>query len=1493
MDVKVKLKPIFSKAVITLCGLLFSVLSHGQPVSASDFTLVPPLISNSTDPFVLISLSVELTQQAEAFTGAEQVYEGGTVCPGRRSGVSVCYTRDEEYIGYFDANKCYEYVTSFGSVLTGGMPNYGSANIRQLETGPDLSTNRTTDYFRPVGAATVHECSGNQFSGNFMNWATMTALDEFRYAMTGGARLVDTVGASAQTLLTRTYRDGSWGFVNKAISSGGIMSGAVNFINSPSRVTPFNISSIYIENDNGNNGNRVTFIDSGNNRIAELSVIVDVCNDSVGAGGIEENCVPYTDGSNTWYKPEGVLQENALNMRYALTSYSAHNDNRRNGGVLRANAKYIGYVRPLREGGIEVNPNAEINEFGQMVFHPDLTTLTDNGESLSGVNNSGVLNYINSFGLGPDGYKSYDPVSELYYEGLRYMMGLGPTPEYSGANGSISALTDNQKDNFPVITQVWDDPVLDACQSNFIVNVGDQFAWADGDLPGSSLPSVWGQPSGQATGGSDVGFNVSSFTNIVGTMEGMGGDLGNRWSSEGRRNTYYMAGMAYWARTQDVRNGQGGATDFDGDQNIKTFFVDTQEYSPFPPQREDNPFWLSAKYGSFDTDDGLDLDPNTDAVSITVPATGITCDSADSWDADSDCVPDGYTLASQPANLLSGLREAFNEIAERVNAGSAAGVVSNTSSGQGLVVQGLFKPKHTQDNNVVHWVGLLRALLIDEYDNYREDTNSDGQISNVDRVITFQIDTETDTATVSRHITSNGGATVGAPIETGINIEELDAVWDARDQLASLTDVTTQRSYGSVVGGTSGRAIYTSIDSDGDGITLDADVISFDSVNFPAISTDSDDRFRYLGLDSSSPDISASNIVNYIRGEEIAGFRSRTIDYDGDGDDEVWRLGDIITSSPIVVGAPKNDQRYDLLQGDDSYQEFHQRYRDRRQMVYVGANDGMLHAFNAGFFRRSNNTFVEQLDGEVAHPLGAELWAYVPFNALPHLRWLTELDYPHVYYVDGIPQTFDVNIFPDSTRHPNGWGTILVVGMRFGGGEIQLDPDSDDTIVDADNDDIFTGSAYMVLDVTDPERPPRLIAEITHPLMGYATSRPTVVKSRPQNSSGGYSSTSDSWYLVFGSGPYGSDSLNRSLALTDGVSEQDAKVFVFDLDLGSLGFVPFGLNDYLTVPNSANAFVGDFVAADWESESDGGYADDAVYFGTVSGGVSSSSGDLMRLRLGEGGSLISGASISRFVERTPGNSLDQPFSGLAFTRRKNGESWVFTGSGRFYNPFDQLNEGQMSYYGIREKVDSTTDMLTYDTVVLSDEVVDVRGIQVEYIEGESNGRVFNSAGSTPFNVGPDAVSVGTFNELKQVTSKSEQGWYFDFEDPSPDTSVQALHAGRSDGFGTQVAFTEYLPSGSACKPLGNTYLNFVHFQTGTASPFSAFGALRTLGENNTGANISDRSIYFSSGFVRDVEFVDGSITGQGSLGELVKRERPQEARVRNNRMSWREIIVNW
>jgi type IV pilus assembly protein PilY1 len=122
------------------------------------------------------------------------------------------------------------------------------------------------------------------------------------------------------------------------------------------------------------------------------------------------------------------------------------------------------------------------------------------------------------------------------------------------------------------------------------------------------------------------------------------------------------------------------------------------------------------------------------------------------------------------------------------------------------------------------------------------------------------------------------------------------------------------------------------------------------------------------------------------------------------GDFGVKKLGDIIASSPAFVGAP-NSLLPDSLEAS-RYSLFVEANKNRTKMIYVGANDGMLHAFDA-----SN---------------GVEKFAYVPGSLVQKLNQLTSINYKkrHVYYVDGSPQTFDI--------YSGGWKTVLASSAGVG-----------------------------------------------------------------------------------------------------------------------------------------------------------------------------------------------------------------------------------------------------------------------------------------------------------------------------------------------------------------------------------------------------------------------------------------------------------------------------
>lgn len=154
-------------------------------------------------------------------------------------------------------------------------------------------------------------------------------------------------------------------------------------------------------------------------------------------------------------------------------------------------------------------------------------------------------------------------------------------------------------------------------------------------------------------------------------------------------------------------------------------------------------------------------------------------------------------------------------------------------------------------------------------------------------------------------------------------------------------------------------------------------------------------------------------------------------------------LGDIVNSSPVWVGPPSisfpntwSDQLYtaatlpENAANAPTYGTFMSAQETRTHVVYVGANDGLLHGFRAGANDNSGNYQATNNDGQ-------EVLAYMPNEALLQINQYTDPNYTHRFFVDATPG-------PSDLFYGNQWHTWLAGGL--GGG----------------------GKAMFVLDITDP-----------------------------------------------------------------------------------------------------------------------------------------------------------------------------------------------------------------------------------------------------------------------------------------------------------------------------------------------------------------------------------------------------------------------------------------
>ena len=231
-----------------------------QSSYATEFSQTPIVGINSSYPAnVVLALSVE-------YPTAGAAYE-----PSGTPTLNLDKFTKNNYIGYFDPAKCYSYNPS--------------------------------GYFEPVSNATSDgSCGGSTFSGKGLNWLTMSAIDIYRHAMTGGNRAWGTGqdnsayqngDSSSSTYLRRAYVDrntngqSSYGLRTRRLASD-VYGKILPSIYKPAARTN------YVEVTN--NGFQMTI--GGET----FNVVTQVCK----LGMLEANCTAY----GNVYKPTGLMQEN-------------------------------------------------------------------------------------------------------------------------------------------------------------------------------------------------------------------------------------------------------------------------------------------------------------------------------------------------------------------------------------------------------------------------------------------------------------------------------------------------------------------------------------------------------------------------------------------------------------------------------------------------------------------------------------------------------------------------------------------------------------------------------------------------------------------------------------------------------------------------------------------------------------------------------------------------------------------------------------------------------------------------------------------------------------------------------------------------------------------------------------------------------------------------------------------------------------------------------
>jgi type IV pilus assembly protein PilY1 len=1149
----------WSKTVLLLTLPVMAIVSlialgQSSPPSIPSITLsADPLYAPSAadKPALVLALSVEFPTVGAQYLDPANNTGGATT--------DASYSNTTEYLGYYDAESCYTY------------------NKAPTETPVSPQTSSDFKRFDRIGPATSRKCS-DAFSGNFLNWASSSAVDMLRLALTGGDRYIDT---PTLTILQRAVlpHDGTgfpsgyarfWNSTNfpgkQLLRSGGSSGTAffgavptamvtaagtndiwvVNELNkiyfgtskvgsdsgsagsytlggptAPPPASGVGTVTTYTEQDNtplnnfqsgasnftacptwptdsqrgeyhstefpsgvcsfsgvkevlfgaptgtgpntGKHGGWVSKVVNGpvkckqqDSGTLELAVDpatgvykrcyyrdytaptipasttlndenffyarVQVCdrnpstyalNDVRDYGkGDHGLCQTYSDGQTTphaSYKPIGVIQAYSDRLRLAAFGYLMDQNDTRVGGVLRAPMKYVG-AKTFNINGQSptTNPNVEWNQITG-VFYPDPNN-DSSVTSVTGTKLSGVVNYVNQFGRTgavPGRYKIYDPFSELHYEALRYLQGLQPsTPAISGLPG-----TTDFYDGFPAYS-TWIDPYGGGRS-----NTGDYSCLK------SNIVMI-GDKNTQERGGSGTGGSRMPTANAANNLPDI-----NAWRTV----------------VQNFERNVTTATYVDGSGTTRPIANPNGVNSSVPTGLQS--MVMGSAYWAHTQD---------------IRGAGWT-NASDAYTTGTELRRPGLRVKTFmfDVNEFSGstdntARRTSNQLFMAAKYGGFETDPSNTAKNPYNTYGNPFKNEQDGTNNNYVWADTdTSASRVGEANTYFMQSQARGVLSAFDEIFqraSTAARSIAGGAIQSKNLTQAGSTIYQGTFDTSdwsgdllaipVNVSSsnvvsigINSIWTAETRLAALTAPATSRNI--VVGNA--------------GATANPVAAAF---TWATIETGLQTSLNKISP-TATEDGLGEDRLNYLRGDrtkEGNPFRPRS-----------KLMGDVINSGVIYSGVPTTTIN------DSGYGAFFIANSARTSAVFVGANDGMLHAFNGA--------------------TGNELFAYIPSWLGPKLSALTSTTYlnSHQSYLDGTPAVAEALV-------GSNWKTVLVSGTGGGGkGVFALDVTNPATFSAADVMWEFTNA-----DDAD---------------LGYVTGRPQILKLR--TSATGYTYK---WYAVFGGG---------------------------------------------------------------------------------------------------------------------------------------------------------------------------------------------------------------------------------------------------------------------------------------------------------------------------------------------------------------------------------------
>tara|TARA_R110001583_G_scaffold42202_9_gene134198 strand:+ start:2837 stop:7273 length:4437 start_codon:yes stop_codon:yes gene_type:complete len=1385
------------------------VLQLSVPAMAA-VSQLPLFLTQSVDPRVMLVMSNDHQLSVKAYTDYSDLDGDGTL--------DTTYTDAIEYSGYFDSGKCYTYANS------------RFEPIKSVEATPATT---------PV-TPTMHQCApaATYWSGNFLNWASMTRMDMVRKVLYGGLRATggdtNTLTVLERAFLPRDVHAFSKVFrsadVNKYTPNTGAAITICNFTDASSGLSKDVTAAPVLRVAAGyfprwaaqetsqcvwDPGASVHIPDSGTDYVARVQVCV--------SGLEEDNCNSY--GNNQ--KPTGLLQDygedsNSRPIRFGLMSGSYAKN--KSGGVLRRNLERItGHT----------GTDAVKNEID-----------TDTGIFINqGATAAGIINTLNRFrissynytgnryasGCGSAGLTSFsdgscvdwgNPLSEIYLETLRYLSGkTAPTAAFDAFSAS---LTNKDSSFINGLTKVdWVDPMPanEYCADTSILTLSTGLNSFDTD---------------QLTGHGLTGLDADVATNLVGADATITGNYlvgkGTSVSLTDKQCTakqvddladvegicpevpsmeggYHLAGLAYHARTEDLR----ASSDYIGDQTLTTYGVSLAESLPrfdvgtgsnivtiLPAcrARKDLEAWrdcsmtdlivesYSATAGSFlvnweDSAWGGDFD--MDGIARIEYCVGpAACDDpmayttigADSTAGTNDVrikvaavqafaghqLQFGYTI-SGAGQLTDGLKLLINR------PGGA-----NFLEGTTPLPAGVDQPNTTTYiPNAISAKQLKNPLWYAAKYGGFNDTDNDS-MPNLDLEWDKDLDGTPDTyfqvtnpgeltkslgAVLSDVAGRVGSASAVTSNSTSLNTSAIafQALFNSADWSGELKamPINSDGSVGGVIWNAAANIpVYG-----------DRNIFAWDPVNKAGVSFEIGNRtlIKALAVSAATASLNPAlasaaaaslgdDQINYLRGDvskedSKAGgrFRDRTL-VGGSP------LGDVINSDPLFVKTA-NLGYTDLPGAEGTSYPAHLNTTDSRtSMLYVGGNDGMLHAFSFDYTPAVLTT--------PASVTGTEKFNFIPNAVFGNLATLTNPGYRHNYFVDGSAVSSDAYIAPGAGNTTKTWRTVLVGTTGAGGkGIFALD------ITDPDN-----FSASNVLWDFDSNHG-------SFGDLGYTLGEATIARMPDGH-----------FYAIFGNG-YQSSSGRAVLYAVNLNGSNTVLSIILESSSGTNG-----LSSPLPVDTDGDNIV------------------DAIYAGDLLG-------NMWKVEMNTGVSpvtlvsafpgVINQPPVALFTATQTGDAtVRQPITAQPEAGRNDeGDTMVYFGTGKYFELGDNdvSTPKLQSFYGIRDN---------------GSQVVRANLIQ-QTIDAED---------STTF-----ALSTGlrvrlTSNKDVDYTGSAE-GWFmdlglFDSSDADPANHFTATIGERVTNQpilrGDRVIFTTLIPAADACSFGGSSWLMEIDAQTGSRLP---------------------------------------------------------------------------